>query len=81
MRERGWERYGGTMDAQMRNAIYGYLADEDKQGKAAYMRGIVMPQMAALLGRPPYDFTRSYYYNRSRAALGCYHCHEVSSEP
>ena len=25
VREAGWENYGGAMDAQMRNAIYGYL--------------------------------------------------------
>jgi len=36
-----------------------------------------MPGMAALLHRPAYDFTRSYEHNRSRNALGCYHCHRV----
>jgi hypothetical protein len=41
------------------------------------MREIVMPGMAALLHRPPYDFTRSYEHNQSRNALGCYHCHRV----
>jgi hypothetical protein len=73
----GWERYSGRMDAQMRNAIYGYLAESDKQAKATYMREVVMPGMARLLHRPPYDFTRSYDYNRSRVAFGCYHCHQV----
>jgi hypothetical protein len=73
----GWEQYGGPMDAQMRNAIYGYLADSDKQTRAAYMREFVMPGMARLLRRPPYDFTRPYAYNRSRHAFGCYHCHLV----
>jgi hypothetical protein len=77
LREKGWERYGGPMDAQMRNAIYGYLAEPDKQAKAAYMREIVMPGMARLLRRPPYDFTQPYAYNRSRLAFGCYHCHRV----
>jgi hypothetical protein len=65
------------MDAQMRNAIYGYLAESDNQAKAAYMREIVVPGMARLLHRPAYDFTRSYEYNRSQHALGCYHCHQV----
>jgi hypothetical protein len=77
LREKGWEQYGGPMDAQMRNAIYGYLAEPEKQTKAAYMREIVMPGMARLLHRPPYDFTQPYAYNRSRLAFGCYHCHRV----
>jgi hypothetical protein len=75
--ERGWEIYNSTLDAQMRNAIYGYSAGSDNQAKAAYMREIVMPGMARLLHRPAYDFTRTYDYNRSRRALGCYHCHRV----
>ncbi len=66
-----------TMDAQMRNAIYGYLAESDKQAKAAYMREVVMPGMARLLHRPAYDFTRPYAENRARNAIGCYHCHRV----
>jgi hypothetical protein len=74
---RGWETYGGVMDAQMRNAIYGYTAESDNQMKATYMREVVMPGMARLLRRPAYDFTRSYDYNRTRAAFGCYHCHRV----
>jgi hypothetical protein len=74
--ERGWEIYG-TMDTQMRNAIYGYLAEADKQVRAAYMREVVMPGMAALLRRPSYDFAKPYDYNRSHHALGCYHCHRV----
>lgn len=74
---RGWETYGGTMDAQMRNAIYGYLAESDKQAKATYMREVVMPGMAHLLRRPAYDFTQPYEYNRARLAFGCYHCHMV----
>ena len=74
----GWERYGGGMDAQMRNAIYGYAAESDNHLKAALMREAVMPGMAHLLRRPPYDFTRSYDYNRSRGAFGCYHCHRVT---
>ena len=73
----GWELSSTTMDAQMRNAIYGYLAESDNQARAAYMRQVVMPGMARLLHRPPYDFTRSYEYNRTRAAFGCYHCHRV----
>jgi hypothetical protein len=73
----GWELYSPAMDAQMRNAIYGYLAESDKQARAAYMRQVVMPGMARLLHRPPYDFTKSYEYNRTRAAFGCYHCHRV----
>jgi len=77
LRDRGWETYTSTMDAQMRNAIYGYLAESDNQAKAAYMREVVVPGMARLLHRPAYDFTRSYEYNRSQHALGCYHCHQV----
>jgi hypothetical protein len=77
-KELGWELYSaGGMDAQIRNAIYGYLAESDKQSRAAYMRTVVLPGMARLLHRPPYDFTRSYEYNRTRAAFGCYHCHRV----
>jgi hypothetical protein len=75
--DRGWEIYNSTLDAQMRNAIYGYSAGSDNQAKAAYMREIVMPGMARLLHRPAYDFTRTYDYNRARRALGCYHCHRV----
>jgi hypothetical protein len=78
IREQGWVQYGGPMDAQIRNAIYGYLAQPDKQTTATYMREIVMPGMARLLHRPPYDFTRPYAYNRSRLAFGCYHCHRVN---
>ena len=77
VRERGWEQYGGPMDEQMRNAIYGYLAESGKQEKAAYMREIVLPGMARLLHRPTYDFTMPYEYNRARLAFGCYHCHLV----
>jgi hypothetical protein len=77
VRERGWENYSAGMDAQMRNAIYGYLAEPEKQRKAGYMRDVVMPGMARLLHRPAYDFTQPYEYNRSRLAFGCYHCHKV----
>lgn len=76
-RDRGWEIYSAGMDAQMRNAIYGYATESEKSAKAAYMREVVMPGMAALLRRPAYDFTRSYEFNQSRDALGCYHCHRV----
>jgi hypothetical protein len=77
-RQRAWELYRAGMDAQMRNAIYGYVADPEKQSRAAYMREVVMPGMARLLHRPAYDFTKPYDYNRTRHALGCYHCHRVS---
>jgi hypothetical protein len=77
VRQRGFEIYSARMDAQMRNAIYGYASESEKSAKAAYMREVVMPGMAALLHRAPYDFTRSYEVNRSRNALGCYHCHRV----
>jgi hypothetical protein len=77
VKERGFEIYSAGMDAQMRNAIYGYVAEPDKSTKAAYMREVVLPGMAALLHRPAYDFTRSYEHNQSRNALGCYHCHKV----
>jgi hypothetical protein len=77
VRDEGWERYGGVMDAQMRNAIYGYLAESENQGRAGYMRERVMPGMARLLHRPAYDFTRTYAFNRSQLAFGCYHCHRV----
>jgi hypothetical protein len=76
-RDKGWESYSTGMDAQMRNAIYGYATESDKSARAAYMREVVMPGMAALLHRPAYDFTRSYEHNRARNALGCYHCHRV----
>jgi hypothetical protein len=74
---RGWELYSTSLDAQVRNAIYGYLAESDNQVYAAYMREHVMPGMARLLGRPAYDFTRAYEYNRTHFAFGCYHCHQV----
>ena len=77
VRERGWETYSNRMDAQMRNAIYGYVADSNKQSKAAYMREVIVPGIARLLHRPPYDFTKTYDYNRSHDAIGCYHCHTV----
>jgi hypothetical protein len=65
-------------DAQVRNALHGYLAEGDNQAVAAYMRGVVVPGMAKLLHRPAYDFAQTYEYNRSRAAFGCYHCHEIT---
>jgi hypothetical protein len=77
VRNRGWEIYPTRIDAQMRNAIYGYLAESENQAKAGYMREVVVPGMAQLLHRPAYDFTRPYEYNRSQRALGCYHCHQV----
>ena len=77
VKERGWEIYGGSMDSQMRNAIYGYVAESEKQAKAAYMRGVVVPGMARLLHRPAYDFTKTYDFNRAHDAIGCYHCHRV----
>ena len=77
LRNRGWEIYKTGIDAQMRNAIYGYLAESGNQSKAAYMREVVVPGISRLLHRPAYDFTQSYDYNRSRGALGCYHCHQV----
>ncbi len=77
VREAGWENYGAPMDAQMRNAIYGYSADPSKAPRAAYMREVVMPGMARLLNRPAYDFTRTYEFNREQFAFGCYHCHRV----
>jgi hypothetical protein len=77
VRDQGWERYSAVMDPQMRNAIYGYAAEPDTQHHAAYMREVIVPGMARLLHRPAYDFTRTYEYNRSRLAFGCYHCHRV----
>ena len=77
VRVAGWENYGGTMDAQMRNAIYGYGAESDRLARASYMREVVMPGMAQLLGRPAYDFTQPYAFNRSHFTFGCYHCHQV----
>ena len=73
----GSEAPGTTVDAQMRNAMYGYLAEADNQAKAAYMREVVVPGIARILGRPAYDFTKTYEYNRTRFAIGCYHCHMV----
>jgi len=77
LREAGWENFGAPIDAQMRNAFYGYAAEPAKASRAGYMREIVMPGMARLLHRPAYDFTRTYEYNRERFAFGCYHCHKV----
>jgi PH (Pleckstrin Homology) domain-containing protein len=77
LRLAGLERARLWLDPQMRNAVYGYLAEEDNQSTAAYMRQVVMPGMARLMNRPAYDFARSYGYNRGRAAVGCYHCHLV----
>ena len=56
----------------MRNAVYGYLAEEDKQSVAAHMRQ-VMPGMARLMHRPAYDRAVIRCYKCSRAAIGCYH--------
>ena len=77
LRFAGLERARLWLDPQVRNAVYGYLAEENNQAIAAYMRHVVMPGMAKLMNRPPYDFAKSYGYNRSRAAVGCYHCHLV----
>jgi hypothetical protein len=77
LRLAGLERARSWLDPQMRNAVYGYVAQEDKQSIAAYMRQVVMPGMAKLMHRPAYDFAKSYGHNRSRAAVGCYHCHLV----
>jgi hypothetical protein len=77
LRLAGLERAKSWLDPQMRNAVYGYLAEEDNQYIAAYMRQVVMPGMARLMKRPAYDFAKSYGYNRARAAVGCYHCHLV----
>jgi hypothetical protein len=76
----GWELYSGGMDAQLRNAVYGYLAESENQTKAAHMRRVVMPGMARLLNRPAYDFTKTYEYNRARMSFGCYHCHRVRQQ-
>ncbi|HUP39522.1 MAG TPA: hypothetical protein VM115_05350 [Vicinamibacterales bacterium] len=77
LRLAGLERARRWVDPQMRNAVYGYLAGEDKQSVASYMRQVVMPGMAKLMHRPAYDFSQSFGFNRSRAAVGCYHCHLV----
>ena len=75
---RRWAEAGS--DAQMRNALHGYLAEGHNLAIAAHMRAVVVPGMAALLRRPAYDFAQTYQYNRARAALGCYHCHMVRSD-
>jgi hypothetical protein len=77
LRLAGLERARLWLDPQIRNAVYGYLAQEGKQSVATYMRQVVMPGMAKLMHRPAYDFAQSYGYNRARAAVGCYHCHLV----
>jgi cytochrome c553 len=77
LRLAGLERAKSWLDPQMRNAVYGYLAEEQNQYIATYMRQVVMPGMARLMKRPAYDFAKSYGYNRVRAAVGCYHCHLV----
>ena len=58
LRLAGLERARSWLDPQMRNAVYGYLAEEDKQSIAAYMRQVVMPGMAQLMHRPAYDFAQ-----------------------
>ncbi len=73
----GLERARLWLDPQIRNAVYGYLAENGKQTIAAYMRREVLPGMAKVLRRPAYDFAKSYGHNRSQAAVGCYHCHLV----
>ena len=75
----GMERVGFWLEPQIRNAVYGYLAEENKQSTAGYMRAVVMPGIAKLMHRPAYDFTKSYGYNRAQAAVGCYHCHLVET--
>ena len=60
LRLAGLERARPWLDPQMRNAVYGYLAEEDKQSVASYMRQVVMPGMAKLMHRPAYDFAQSY---------------------
>jgi cytochrome c553 len=77
LRLAGLERARLWIDPQVRNAVYGYLAEADNQSIATYMRQVVMPGMAKLMRRPAYDFAKSYGYNRTRAAVGCYHCHLV----
>ncbi len=77
LRLAGLERAKSWLDPQMRNAVYGYLAEADNQSIASYMRQVVMPGMAKVMHRPAYDFARAYGYNRARAAIGCYHCHLV----
>ena len=77
LRRAGLERAGLWLDPQLRNAVYGYLAEDGNQSVAAYMRQVVMPGMARVMHRPAYDFAKSYGYNRARAAVGCYHCHLV----
>ena len=55
----GWEQYSGSMDAQMRNAIYGYLAELRQAARGRlHAREVVMPGMARLLRVRRYDFTR-----------------------
>ena len=69
--DRGWEIYNSTLDAQMRNAIYGYSAGSDNQAKAGDMREIVMPGMARLLHRPAHTTSRAHTITTgSRRALG-----------
>lgn len=75
---RKWAEAAGS-DSQVRNALHGYLAEGDNLAVAAHMRGVVTPGMAALLRRPVYDFAQTYEYNRSRAAFGCYHCHQAGA--
>ena len=58
LRLAGLERARSWLDPQMRNAVYGYLAEEDNQSIAAYMRQVVMPGMAKLMHRPAYDFAQ-----------------------
>ena len=65
--------------ALVQTAIYGYLATEQNQMKMGHMRSVVLPGMARILGRPAYDFTKSYEYNQRRSAFGCYHCHQLDS--
>lgn len=77
LRTFGSEVLHTRLDPQAHNALFGYLAEADNQSRAAYMREVVLPGMARLLHREPYDFTKPYWHNRDRMTFGCYHCHKV----
>jgi hypothetical protein len=45
-RHRGREIYSNAMEAQMRNAMYDYVAESENQANAAHPREVVLPGMA-----------------------------------
>ena len=65
----------GRADAQ-RDLRLPRRVRQSGKGRPTCARSSCRAWRACSIG-PPYDFTQPYEYNRSRRALGCYHCHQV----